>query len=160
MKRPNWKQCVCLVHHLNLRTSLIASLLAPVCSLTPTSGNNHLFLQRLSISVCFSKRIQGILIPYYGVQRQGLQNIFVELLNYLKLLGVGPVAQWLSSHALLWWPRVHGFGSQAPTYKPLIRPSCGGIPHTKQRKIGTNGSSGPIFPTKKKKRKKNIILHL
>ena len=32
----------------------------------------------------------------------------------------------------------------------LIKPSCGGILYTKQRKSGTDVSSGPIFLTKKK----------
>lgn len=44
-----------LVHHYNLRSGLTASL-AHVCSLSPISGNNYLFLQSLSISVFFSKR--------------------------------------------------------------------------------------------------------
>ena len=35
------------------------------------------------------------------------------------------------------------------TYTPLIKPCCGGIPHTKQRKIGTGVSSGQIFLTKR-----------
>ena len=37
----------------------------------------------------------------------------------------------------------------------LIKPCCGSVPHTKQRKIGTDVSSGPIFLTKKKKEKKD-----
>ena len=35
---------------------------------------------------------------------------------------------------------------------PLIKPCCGSNPHTKQRKIGTDVSSGPISLIKKKKR--------
>ena len=30
-----------------------------------------------------------------------------------------------------WQPRVHRFGSWAQTYTELIKPCCGGIPHTK-----------------------------
>ena len=33
---------------------------------------------------------------------------------------------------------------QAQSYTQLIKPCCGGIPHTKQRKIGTDVSSGTI----------------
>ena len=45
---------------------------------------------------------------------------------------------------LAWWcsgwvrvlhfhARVRGFGSQAQTYTPLIKPHCSGIPHTENR---------------------------
>ena len=37
---------------------------------------------------------------------------------------------------LLQQPRVHGFGSWVRTYTSLIKPCCGSILHTKQRKIG------------------------
>ena len=43
--------------------------------------------------------------------------------------GAGPVAEWLSSCAQLWWPRVHRFGSCTT----LIKPRNGGIPHIKNR---------------------------
>ena len=35
------------------------------------------------------------------------------------------------------------------TYTLLIKPCCGGIPHTKQRNIGSDVSSVTIFLTKK-----------
>ena len=58
----------------------------------------------------------------------------------------------LSLHAPLQQPGGHGFGSQAGTYIPLSK-SCGGsIPHTKQRKTGTNVSTGPIFLTRPPKK--------
>ena len=63
--------------------------------------------------------------------------------------GAGPVAWWLSWHTPLWRPGVCRFRSQAQTYTPLIKPCCAGVPHTKQRKIGADVSSGPIFLTKK-----------
>ena len=84
--------------------------------------------------------------------------------------GAGPMAKWLSSHAPLQWPRVHGFGSWAQTYTPFIKPCCGGIPHTRTRmtyayniqvctgvlgrkkkegRLATYVSSGPIFLIKK-----------
>ena len=64
------------------------------------------------------------------------------------------MAEWLSSHALLQQPGVNWFGSWAQTYTPLIKPCCGGVPHTKQRKAGTDVGSGPLFLTKTKKKKK------
>ena len=60
----------------------------------------------------------------------------------------------LSSHVLLQWPRVHRFRSQVQTYTPLIKPCCGGIPHIKQGKFGTDFSSGTILLTKTYKQKK------
>ena len=55
-----------------------------------------------------------------------------------KSTKVGP-AQWrkLSSHVPFWWPRVCRLRSWTQTYTPLIKPCCGGIPHTKQRKLGS-----------------------
>ena len=41
------------------------------------------------------------------------------------------VVQWLSSHALLPCPGLRGFGSWVQSCTPLIKPCCGGIPHTK-----------------------------
>ena len=52
--------------------------------------------------------------------------------------------------------QVHRLGSWVQTYTPLIKPCCGGIPHTKQRKISTDVSSGPIFLTKQNKSKSVI----
>ena len=87
-------------------------------------------------------------------------------------VGAGPVAEWLSSCALLQWPGVHGFGSWMWTCTLLIKLHCGGIPQTKQRKSGmdvssgdnlpqakrgglaTDVSSGPIFLTKKRNKTK------
>ena len=47
-------------------------------------------------------------------------------------------------------PRVYGFRSQARTYTSL-KPCCGGIPPTKERKIVTDVSSATLFLTKKEK---------
>ena len=63
----------------------------------------------------------------------------------------GLVVQWVSSCALLLWPTAHGFGSQVWTYVLLIKPCCGGVPHRKQRKMGTDISSGTIFLSKKRR---------
>ena len=43
----------------------------------------------------------------------------------------GPVAWWLSLRTLLQQPGVRGFGSQAWTHTPLIKPQCGGVPHAR-----------------------------
>ena len=67
------------------------------------------------------------------------------LLSYSIKTRGSSVAQWLSSRTLLWQPRVHGFRSWAQTFMLLIKPCCGGIPHTKQRQIGTDVRSWRIF---------------
>ena len=46
-------------------------------------------------------------------------------------LGAGPVAQWLSSCAVLQQTRVRGFRSWAWTYMLLVKPCCGNVPLTK-----------------------------
>ena len=61
------------------------------------------------------------------------------------------VAQRLSLRAPLQQPRVNEFRSQAQTYAPLIKPCCGGVPHTKQWKSDMDISSPSIFLTKNKK---------
>ena len=61
-----------------------------------------------------------------------------------------PVVQWLGSRTPFWLPGVHEFRSWVQTYTVLIKPCCGGIPYTKQRKVGIDVSSGPIFLTHKK----------
>uniref|UniRef100_A0A8C4KTY7 Transmembrane protein 131 n=1 Tax=Equus asinus asinus TaxID=83772 RepID=A0A8C4KTY7_EQUAS len=45
-------------------------------------------------------------------------------------------------------------------YTPLIKPGCGSMAYAKQRKIGTDVSSRPIFLTKKKKKKKFLMTKL
>ena len=50
-------------------------------------------------------------------------------------------SKWASLHgqvvkfvcSLLWWPRVHWFGSWAQTYTLLIMPYCGSMPHRRSR---------------------------
>ena len=68
-----------------------------------------------------------------------------------RMVGAGPVAKWLSSHALLRWPKVRWFGPWAQTYALLIEPCCGSIPYTKSKKIGTDVSSATVFLKQKKK---------
>ena len=58
-------------------------------------------------------------------------------------MGLAWCSGWVWS-ALLRWPRFTGSDAgHGPT--PLIKPCCGGIPHTKQRKICTDVTSGTIF---------------
>ena len=45
-----------------------------------------------------------------------------EVKNKKYLLGAGPVAEWLSSHAPLWWPRVSPVQILGADMAPLIRP--------------------------------------
>ena len=68
------------------------------------------------------------------------------LLFFFKLLfWAGLLVQQLSSCALFRWPGVHRFGSQVQIYTALVKPCCGGIPLTEQRKFGTEVSSATIF---------------
>lgn len=71
----------------------------------------------------------------------------------IKILSseAGLVAQWLGSHAPIWQPGVYGFVSQVWTYAPLIKPCSEGIPHTKQRRTGTDLSSVTMFLKQRKK---------
>ena len=65
--------------------------------------------------------------------------------------GAGLVAQWLSLCVLLRWPSVRWFGSQVWTWHHLSSHAVAGIPHIKQRKMGMDVSSGPIFRSKKRR---------
>ena len=79
------------------------------------------------------------------------------------------MAQWLSSHNLLWRPRVHWFQSSVWTYAPLVKPMLWQASHiesrgrwactlaqgqsssTKRRGLAADVSSGLIFLTIKKR---------
>ena len=56
-----------------------------------------------------------------------LPALFINVKNK-SLLGASLMAQWLSSHALLWRPGVHWFGSQVQTYTLFIKSGCGRHP--------------------------------
>ena len=74
------------------------------------------------------------------------------LFDYEKLCPGGqPHGQVVKVLCTLLWVQVCGFGSQVQTYS-THQPCCGGIPHTKQRKTGTDVSSGPLFLTDTQKR--------
>ena len=76
---------------------------------------------------------------------RGLEPPLVFLGKGKLQYGAGPGAQWLSSCTLLQWPGDHRFESWVQTYRPLIKPGCGDIPHIKQRKTATDVSSAAIF---------------
>ena len=59
-------------------------------------------------------------------------------------LGAGPVAEWLKFYVLPLAAWVYGFRSWVQTYS-TCQPCCGGILCTKQKKMGTDVSSGLIF---------------
>ena len=61
----------------------------------------------------------------------------------------GPVAQRLSVHMLLRWPRVCQFRSRVQTWHRLASHAVVGVPHIKWRKMGTDVRSGPVFLKKK-----------
>ena len=67
--------------------------------------------------------------------------------------GAGLVAQWLSAHVQLQWPRVHCFGFRVWTWHHLASHAVVGVPHIKWKKMDTDVSSGLIFLKKKKKEK-------
>ena len=67
----------------------------------------------------------------------------------IKSIGAVLVAQWLSLHILLQQPGVCRFGSQVQTWHRLASHAVIGVPHIKQRKMGMDVSSGPVFLSKK-----------
>ena len=68
-----------------------------------------------------------------------------------KLGEPSPVAQRLSSCALLQQPGVHQFRSGCRPMHHLSNHAVAGVPHTKQRKKGTDVSSRPVFLSKKRR---------
>ena len=66
-------------------------------------------------------------------------------------MGASLVAQWLSVHVLLQGFRVSRFGSQVRTQDRSSSHAVAGVPHIKQRKMGMDVSSGPVFLSKKKR---------
>ena len=79
------------------------------------------------------------------------KRIYVPLEVNSSLLkenvGAAPVAQWLISHILLWWPR--GSPVRSRPIRCLASHAVAGIPHVKQKRMGMDVSSGPVFLSKK-----------
>ena len=69
----------------------------------------------------------------------------------------GPVAQRLSVQVPLQRPGVHWFGSQVWTWHGLTSHAVVGVPHVKQRKMGTDVSSGLFFLKKRRKKERNHL---
>ena len=61
------------------------------------------------------------------------------------------MAQQLSAHIPLQRPGVHRFGSWVWTWHRLASHAVVGVPHIKERKMGTDVSSGPVFLSKKRR---------
>ena len=58
------------------------------------------------------------------------------------------MAQQLSSHVPFQRPGVHWFGSQVRRWHRSSSHAVVGVPQIKQRKMGTDVSSGPVFLSK------------
>ena len=63
--------------------------------------------------------------------RQRLPWPFIGAHTHARNLGAGQVAQRLSVHVLLQWPRVHWFGSRVRTWHRLASHAVVGVPHIK-----------------------------
>ena len=53
--------------------------------------------------------------------------------------------------------QVHWVGSRVRTHAPLVNHAVAGVPHTKQRKMGTDVSSGPVFLSKKEEDGQQVL---
>ena len=73
--------------------------------------------------------------------------------------GASPVALWLSLVCSASMAQVLRFRSCVWTYT-TCQPCCGGDPHIKRRKIGTDVSSGRIFISKKERKKEKDACQL
>ena len=72
----------------------------------------------------------SIFLPYKSPCRTSYNNVHEEISKY----GAGPVAEWLSSRALLRRPRVSAVQILGVDMAPLIRPCWGGIPYATTRR--------------------------
>ena len=69
----------------------------------------------------------------------------------ISISGASLVAQRLSAHVPLQQPGVCQFGSQVWTWHHLTSHAVVGVPHIKQRKMGMDVSSGPVFLSRKRR---------
>ena len=69
----------------------------------------------------------------------------------VKAAGAGLVAQQLSSHIPLQRPGVRRLGSREWTWRRLAHHAAVGVARIKQRKMGTDVSSGPGFLSEKRR---------
>ena len=80
-------------------------------------------------------------------------GIFKDFLNRLKSTDQGRPSGAADrfSHSASRRPGVHRFGSWVQTCHCFARHAVVGVPHIKQRKTGTDVSSGPSFLSKKRR---------
>ena len=106
-----------------------------------------------STQVCFHKSI-----PFHYSPVKWCSKIFCYIrhgisfrLKKKDILGAGPMVQWVSSHvpASAAWGLPVRF--RVRTWHHLTSHAVGGVPHIKQRKMGTEVSSGPVFLSKKRR---------
>ena len=88
-------------------------------------------------------------------QVNGYTNCGTSMMEYYSVIKghergqpSGVVVKFVISTLVAWDSLVRILGW---TYTLLIKPCCCGIPYTKQRKMGTDVSSGTIFVIKKRK---------
>ena len=103
-------------------------------------------------------------LPYFALWLGWRQSLFrIQLLKPdipIKIFsGARPVAEWLSSHAPLWWPRVLPVQILGVDMAPFIKPSWGGVPYITTR--GTHNWNTQLcsggFGGKRKGEKKRKI---
>ena len=96
---------------------------------------------------------------------QPFMHAFFYVLNKQTIKRYYILQTWLKIEDTWGWPSgtvvkfahstsaagVHRFGSRVQTWHCLSSNAVVGIPHTKQRKMGTDVSSGPIFLSKKRR---------
>ena len=92
----------------------------------------------------------------HGIKLVPAPDLLAKIRNFILIYQnmpdwACPVAQRLSAHVLLQRPRVRWFGSWVQTWHRLASHAVVGIPNIKQRKMGTDVSSGPVFLSEKRR---------
>ena len=87
------------------------------------------------LSLCTHRRHWLMELTQYWALGMVIKDVVPEdgLENEHKktMIGAGLVAQWLSAHVLLQWPRVHWFGSWVWTWHFLSSHAVVGVSHIK-----------------------------
>ena len=85
----------------------------------------------LSVALSYTKRQYSIMLlsQKLGPNTKYFSRSFIRM----EIWGTGPMAKWLSSHALLRRPRVLWVWILGVDMAPLIRPCWGGVPHSTTR---------------------------
>ena len=112
----------------------------------PPPKNNWIFFIKVGKAVILLKQFyQSLLRMMYTAMLN--QRIIIMK----RLPGAGVVAQLLSSHVPLRWQRVRRLGSQVWTWHQLTSHAVVAMPQIKQRKMGMDVSSGPVFLSKRRR---------